>query len=62
MPSGLNFCDISRFSPQIDRIFSGKALNTFFGAQEEGFSEFHFTFDGVKQDAVLKASTYQSQQ
>ena len=32
--------DISRFSPRIDRIFSGEALNPFFGAQDEGFSEF----------------------
>ena len=34
--------DISRFSPhiQVDRIFSWKALNPFFGAQDEGFSEF----------------------
>ena len=32
--------DISRFSPRIDRIFSGEALNLFFGAQDEGFSEF----------------------
>ena len=32
--------DITRFFPRIDRIFSGKALNPFFGAQDEGFSEF----------------------
>ena len=32
--------DISRFSPRIDRIFSGEALNPFFGAQDEEFSEF----------------------
>ena len=32
--------DISRFFPQIDLIFSGEALNPFFGAQDEGFSEF----------------------
>ena len=33
-------CDITRFFPRIDRIFSGEALNPFFGAQDEGFSEF----------------------
>ena len=33
-------CNISRFFPWIDRIFSGEALNPFFGAQDEGFSEF----------------------
>ena len=32
--------DISRFFPRIDRIFSGEALNPFFGAQDKGFSEF----------------------
>ena len=32
--------DISRFFPRIDRIFPGEALNPFFGAQDEGFSEF----------------------
>ena len=32
--------DISRISPRIDRIFFGEALNPFFGAQDEGFSEF----------------------
>ena len=32
--------DISRFSPQIARIFPGEALNPFFGAQAEGFSKF----------------------
>ena len=32
--------DISRFFPRIDRIFSGEALNPFFGAQDERFSEF----------------------
>ena len=32
--------DISRVSPRIDRIFPGEALNPFFGAQDEGFSEF----------------------
>ena len=32
--------DISRFFPRIDRIFSGEALNSFYGAQDEGFSEF----------------------
>ena len=34
-------CDITRFSPQIDWIFPGEALNPFFGAQDKGFSEFH---------------------
>ena len=29
--------DISRFFPRIDRIFSGEALNPFFGAQDERF-------------------------
>ena len=29
--------DITRFSPRIDRIFPGEALNPFFGAQDEGF-------------------------
>ena len=33
-------CDITRFFPRIDRIFPGEALNPFFGAQDEGFSEF----------------------
>ena len=37
-----NSSDISRFSPRIDRIFPGEALNPFFGAQDEGFSEFRF--------------------
>ena len=32
--------DITRFFPRIDRIFPGEALNPFFGAQDEGFSEF----------------------
>ena len=32
--------DISRFSPRMDWIFSGEALNPFFGAQDEEFSEF----------------------
>ena len=32
--------DISRFPPRIDWIFPGEALNPFFGAQDEGFSEF----------------------
>ena len=32
--------DISGFSPRIDRIFTGEAVNPFFGAQDEGFSEF----------------------
>ena len=31
--------DISRFFPRIDRIFFWKALNPFFGAQDEGFLE-----------------------
>ena len=33
--------DISRFSPRINRIFPWKALNPFFGAQDEGFGKFH---------------------
>ena len=32
--------DITRFSPRIDRIFPGEALNPFFGAQDEGFLKF----------------------
>ena len=32
--------DISRFFPPIDRIFPGETVNPFFGAQDEGFSEF----------------------
>ena len=32
--------DITRFFPRIDQIFPGEALNPFFGAQDEGFSEF----------------------
>ena len=32
--------DMTRFFPRIDRIFPGEALNPFFGAQDEGFSEF----------------------
>ena len=32
--------DITRFSPRIDRIFPGEALNPFFGALDEGFLEF----------------------
>ena len=32
--------DISSFFPHIDLIFPGEALNPFFGAQDEGFSEF----------------------
>ena len=32
--------DITRFFPRIDLIFPGEALNPFFGAQDEGFSEF----------------------
>ena len=32
--------DISRFFPLIDLIFPWEALNQFFGAQDEGFSEF----------------------
>ena len=32
--------DISRFFPRIDRIFRWEALNPFFGAQDDGFSEF----------------------
>ena len=39
-----NFGDIYRFYPRIDRIFSGEALNPFFGAQDEGFLEFRSTF------------------
>ena len=35
--------DITRFFPRIDRIFPGEALNPFFGAQDEGFSEFRAT-------------------
>ena len=35
-----NFSDISRFFPRIDRIFPGEALNPFFGAEDEGISEF----------------------
>ena len=38
------FRDISRFPPRIDRIFPGEALNPFFGAQDEGLSEFRFTY------------------
>ena len=38
--TGSTRCDISRFSPRIDRIFPGEALNPFFGAQDEGFLEF----------------------
>ena len=34
------FIDISRFFPQIDRIFPREALNPFFNAQDEGFSDF----------------------
>ena len=37
---GLDTRDISRFSPRIDRIFPGEALNPFFGAQDKGFSDF----------------------
>ena len=40
---GLAIGDISKFSPQIDRIFPGKlgeALHPFFCSQDEGFSEF----------------------
>ena len=33
-------CDVTRFFPRIDRIFPGESLNPFFGAQDEGFSEF----------------------
>ena len=36
-------CDISRFSPRIDRIFPGESLNPLLGAQDEGFSEFRST-------------------
>ena len=32
--------DISRFFPRIDRILSGEAFNTIFGAQDEGFRNF----------------------
>ena len=32
--------DITRLFPRIDRIFFGEALNPFFDAQDEGFSEF----------------------
>ena len=32
--------DISRFFPRNDRVFFGGTLNPFFGAQDEGFSEF----------------------
>ena len=32
--------DISRFSPRIDRILPGEALDPFFGEKDEGFSEF----------------------
>ena len=35
--------DISGFSPRIDRGFPGEALNPFFGAQDEGFSDFCYT-------------------
>ena len=37
---GAGLGDISRFFPRFDRIFPGEALNPFFGAQDEGFSEF----------------------
>ena len=36
-------CDISRFSPRIDRIFPGESLNPLLGARDEGFSEFRST-------------------
>ena len=32
--------DITGFFPRIDWIFPWEALNPFFGAQDEGFSEF----------------------
>ena len=32
--------DPSRLYPRFDRIFPGDALNPFFGARDEGFSEF----------------------
>ena len=35
--------DITRFFPLIDRIFPDEAHSPFFGAQEEGFSEFRST-------------------
>ena len=35
--------DISGVSPRIELIFSWKALNPLFGAQDEGFSEFRST-------------------
>ena len=35
--------DITRFFPRIDQIFPGEALIPFFGAQDEGFSEFRST-------------------
>ena len=42
-PSTHTAGDITRFFPRIDRIFPGEALNPFFGAQDEGFSEFRST-------------------
>ena len=33
-------CDISRFSPRINRIFPLEALDLFSGAQDEGFWDF----------------------
>ena len=35
-----NSGDITRFFPWIDQIFPGEAIYPFFGAQDEGFSEF----------------------
>ena len=40
LPIFFGKCDISRFFPRIDLIFSWKALYPFFGAQDEGFLEF----------------------
>ena len=34
------FLELTGFFPRIDRIFSGEALNPFFGAQDEGFLKF----------------------
>ena len=33
-------CDISRFFPRSDKIFSWEALDPFLGAQDEGFRNF----------------------
>ena len=57
--------DISRFSPRIDWIIPGEALNPFFGAQDEGISEFRLhncILVFWRWTSLFKALSHQSQE